>query len=93
MAKMKCMRLVTKVVVYFPEIIIIIIALTLKSADDNGDPTSIGEMWERVSRVTISPQAVHEPEDDDHDDEDDDHDYEDDDNDYEYNCQMSNVII
>ena len=43
---------------------------------DNGDRTSIGEMWEGMSRVTISPQAVHKSEDDDHDAEDDDHDFE-----------------
>ena len=58
--------------------IIVIISNILNSAlqNVNGDPTSIGEMWEGMSRVTISPQAVHKSEDDDHDAEDDDHDFE-----------------
>ena len=81
MAKMKWMRLVTKVVVYFPENVGFHNRHNFHHSEQcianvNGDPTSIGEMWEGMSRVTISPQAVHKSEDDDHDAEDDDHDFE-----------------
>ena len=72
------MRLVTKVVVYFPENVGFHHSChNFHHSDEqcianvNDDPTSIGEMWEGMSRVTISPQAVHKSEDDDHSDEDD----------------------